>query len=496
MLRFLICYCIFAGICMGEVSPQTGGFKLTLTETSPMSSTDMLKERVGFGAEDYDIASEYFDVYVPKSYDGTAAYGLIAFISSSPSARLAGYWPVLDRHKVIWIGGHDIDNERAVPIRVAVTLDGVYGISKRYRIDKERIYVVGDSGGGRCASRVSTTFPDVFAGGAMYFCGCNGHNFPGGPDAKNLAILAKQHRYAFLTGSKDFNQGGTKAVFEGYKAAGFTQVEYFEQEGMGHEHPPADLVEKGLTFLDSPLMAKAEQILAQAEAVDAKGKNREAYDLYSQVASSALTASVAAKAAPRLAELTALIDADGAKDLDKIMEKPNAAALKAFVAKWRDFPISQRAILEADKLAAAELEPILADKGQAQVAKLRKFRTAWDGYPSSSRALEALDERAKVAWQPVSELVAGNKRQKAIVSFVKNWKETPTADEARTTLEGELDAELGLIRAIDKPATRAQKLQQFSKAWPGTDAAQAAERELGEMMTKAEAEAKAKQGDK
>ncbi|MBA3848282.1 MAG: hypothetical protein H0X45_16755, partial [Planctomycetes bacterium] len=222
----LVAFILSVALHGGEaVKPpaQTGSFVLTLTETSPMSAWPMLSTRFGWNAGDgpsyaYDIAKEPFDVYVPASYDGTRPFGLIAYISPGKGGGpIGGYSAVLDRYDLIWIGNQSVENERDVPFRQALTLDGVHGILARYRIDPERIYVAGTSGGGRCASEAAPRFPDVYTGGGIYFIGCNGMDAPGGKDSNRLRELAKTHRYAFMTGENDFNKPGTQSVFAQYK---------------------------------------------------------------------------------------------------------------------------------------------------------------------------------------------------------------------------------------------------------------------------------------
>ncbi|HYE04666.1 MAG TPA: PHB depolymerase family esterase [Planctomycetota bacterium] len=475
---------------------QTGSFVLSLDATSPMSAWPVLSTRFGWNAGDgpayaYDIAKEPFDVYVPASYDGTRPFGLIAYISPGKGGGPGGYASVLDRHDLIWIGNQNVENERGVPFRQALTLDGVHGILARYRIDPERIYVAGMSGGGRCASEAAPRFPDVYTGGGIYFVGCNAMDAPGGKDSNRLRELAKTRRYAFMTGETDFNKPGTQSVFAQYKGAGFPHIAYYETPGLGHEMPPADWFDKAMVELDRPLLERATQLLAQAEALDAKGKTHEAYVAYTRASASSVARDIAAKAAPRMAELATTIDQEGATDLDAILAKPTAAKLKAFVTKWADFPVGERARGEADKLGVVELGPIIAEDAKPRAAKLRKFIAEWEGYPVAGKALIMLDELAQAEW-PAVEAATEGKRLKALAGFIKEWSPTPTAISAEATLETALDAELETIKTTGTPAARFAKLQQLAKAWPDTRAGREATRAVEQALAAQEAAKKQK----
>src|SRR5690606_33962016 len=105
--------------------PRTGRYTTTFDERGVMSSWPMFLERVGAlynlpkdqaeptGAR-YDLAQEPYDIYVPKSYDGSVAYGLIAYVNSGNGGGPPGkYAEVCDQHKLIWVGGTKIPNDRS-----------------------------------------------------------------------------------------------------------------------------------------------------------------------------------------------------------------------------------------------------------------------------------------------------------------------------------------------------------------------------------------------
>jgi len=254
---------------------RTGSFRTSYRERSPLSPIAGIAERLGVGPEamkratgetDYGLAMESFEVRVPRTYSGQEPYGVLVWISPGDTVGMPGEWEeVLDRHKLIWIGANKSGNERAPVIRMALGLDAVHNIKKSYRVDEDRVYVAGLSGGGRVASMLAIVYPDVFQGG-FYMCGCNYYRdtaVPGeegqkwrrsfaAPSAK-LLTEAKKRRHVLLTGESDINRPQTLAYSEAYKRDSFQYVTYLEVPGLGHGPPDAEWLGKGIVALDRPL---------------------------------------------------------------------------------------------------------------------------------------------------------------------------------------------------------------------------------------------------
>ncbi len=213
---------------------------------------------------EYDLVNESFELYVPKTYDGAQDYGVFVFVDPGGSGRIAPAWrELVDKHKLIWIGPNGAGNDRAMWVRIGLTLDAAEHVRSNFRIDPRRVYIGGVSGGGRISSISAIGFPEVFSGG-FYIVGCNFYRnlmathergrfwtktfSP--PPAKQFAQAKTQGRYVFLTGETDINRHETKANEAGYRRDGFKHTVYFEVPGMGHRLPGPEWLEKGLAFLD------------------------------------------------------------------------------------------------------------------------------------------------------------------------------------------------------------------------------------------------------
>jgi hypothetical protein len=255
--------------------PRTGEFAISFTERSPYSDAALLATRHGWvvaklkaeGAEtDYDISKESFEVRVPADYDPSKKYGLLVWISASQSGRANSAWAgILDKRHLIWVGANRAGNSRSVMARLGLALDAASNVKSRYSIDPDRIYVSGASGGGRCASMLGVSCPDVFHGG-IYIIGCDYfREIPTGepnkiwprsyvqPSSRLFGFARQRSRHVLLTGDQDMNQPQTKANYElGFKRDGFEHVDYIQVPGMGHRSPPAEWFDKAMQFLDAP----------------------------------------------------------------------------------------------------------------------------------------------------------------------------------------------------------------------------------------------------
>lgn len=316
---------LLAALALLQAEPRTGNYTATFTERSPLSSlVEMTRRHPRLKPSDYDLSQESFWVSVPTSIDAGSPYGLLVFINSADSGECPeNYKPLLEKHRLIWVGANKSGNERLTPARMGLALDAVHNLKKIYAIDPDRVYVSGISGGGRVTSFLAPAYPDVFRG-AIYLIGCNSLSAKLPPD---LEQRMKANSYAFLTGDNDFNLPGTKKVFEEYQRAHFARTTYLQVPGMAHEVPPADWVEKGLVYLDEPLVAAARALHTQALAFQKRGKLGAALNAFRKAAARAPAEPFGKESAEQAAELekkrVEQLDAareliDGGKGLDAV----------------------------------------------------------------------------------------------------------------------------------------------------------------------------------
>jgi hypothetical protein len=258
-----------------DAPAKSAPFTVTFNDRSDQSTNAYIASRMGWplaaqeaAKVDYKLPEESFEVYVPADYTGDKPFGLLVFVNPHPSGRPPqNYLPLLDKHHLIYVGPNKVGNDRFVRLRMGLAIDAVENMRKRYKIDPDRIYVSGISGGGRVASMLGVGFADVFRGG-FYIIGCdfykeekstekNGYyrRSYNVPPAKIFNLARKASKHVFLTGDNDGNRDQTQLYYNGFKRDGFEHITYFQVPGMGHQAPDAEWFEKGLTALDEPVAA-------------------------------------------------------------------------------------------------------------------------------------------------------------------------------------------------------------------------------------------------
>ena len=215
----------------------------------------------------FDVRKEKYTLLVPAGVAENTRCGLFVWINASNAPTIPRAWDaVLAKHKLIFIGAHNSGNPRNVFDRFRLAIEAAVQLKQRYNVDPKRVYISGFSGGGRCASVLGVSYPDVFSG-AMPFMGVNFHKDVTAPSGKQfrlnyiphrelLAIAKKESRYVLVTGTKDSNRINTQAVFtQGFKKEKFANAFYLEVPQLAHTLPGAVWLEKGIRLLegDKPL---------------------------------------------------------------------------------------------------------------------------------------------------------------------------------------------------------------------------------------------------
>jgi hypothetical protein len=214
-----------------------------------------------------DPSKEHFYVRVPPGYSEQSGYGLIVFIDSDDQlTELPTDWaPVLDARHLLFIAPQNAGNRQDTARRLGLGVLAASEMLKRYRIDRERIYVSGYSGGSRIAGMLGFFQSDLFRG-TIQNCGTDfyqnvprvyatsltdnaGYPFLFGATEREIRG-AKRVRFALITGSEDFRRGNILDIFYGgFTKAGF-QAKLFDVPGMSHDVARGATLNSVLDFLD------------------------------------------------------------------------------------------------------------------------------------------------------------------------------------------------------------------------------------------------------
>lgn len=158
------------------------------------------------GGQPVDLMHERFSLYVPAGAPPAKGYGLLVFVSPGTDAPQPHRWrPPLDRHGLIFVSAARSGNEASIlERRLPLAVLAYENVRARYRLDPERVYVGGLSGGSRVAQIAALAYPDVFRGALL-----NAGSEPiGGERGVYLPPADLFHRFqhsrlVYVTGSED-----------------------------------------------------------------------------------------------------------------------------------------------------------------------------------------------------------------------------------------------------------------------------------------------------
>jgi len=156
-------------VVFSDYTPLSSSAELVHRLLSPLNAVQVGKRlahsAVGLRDQPIDLTQERFTVYVP-SHPPARGYGLLVFVPAWENAMLPRGWAaILDRRGVIFVSAANSGNSANIlDRRDPLALLGAHNIMQRFRVDPERIYVGGFSGGSRVALRLALGFPDLFRG--------------------------------------------------------------------------------------------------------------------------------------------------------------------------------------------------------------------------------------------------------------------------------------------------------------------------------------------
>ena len=199
--------------------------------------------------ENYDSTKQRFELYVPAGADSQAAAPLILFVSPSQKGTgLSQFRKLCDREGIVFASPHQAGNQTAGARRVRIVMDTLDEVRRRIKIDPDRTYIGGFSGGGRIAMTIATALPEYF-GGVIPVCA--GGQLRTEPWLRERVI--SRLRIALLTGENDFNRGEiermTQTLFSGI---GVTSRVWTAKQ-IGHAIPPGSTLGEAFAWLESGL---------------------------------------------------------------------------------------------------------------------------------------------------------------------------------------------------------------------------------------------------
>jgi dienelactone hydrolase len=260
-----------------EYSQLASNAELARRMLTPLSAAQIpqLLARAGKGLSEQPInpAEEKFVVYVPAQAPPTG-YALLVFVPPWTDARLPPGWSaVLDRYGVIFVSAARSGND-VTPLgrRAPLALTAAQNVMRLYRVDPQRVYISGFSGGSRTALRLALGYPDFFHG-ALLNAGSDPIGSPEMPLPPRELFLQFQNstRLVYVTGEQDTaslaaDEQSTHSMREWCVFDIDTEI----TRGRGHEAAPPAALSGALHALFNPVEPDLNKLAACRAAVDAK----------------------------------------------------------------------------------------------------------------------------------------------------------------------------------------------------------------------------------
>jgi pimeloyl-ACP methyl ester carboxylesterase len=242
-----------------EYSPLAATSELVRRMLSPLAgeavSRNMARRREALNERAVDLARETFAVYAPR-ISPPRGYGVLVFVPPWPDARLPPEWAlVLDRFGMIFVSAAGSGNDASVVGRRApLAVLAAANVAMRYRIDPDRVFVGGFSGGSRVALRLALDYPDVFHG-AFLNAGSDAIGGPSMPlpSPDLFARFQKTSRLFLATGDEDpislLLDAGTVSALHKLCVSNVKDITIART---GHAIAAPDVLATGLAYLTGP----------------------------------------------------------------------------------------------------------------------------------------------------------------------------------------------------------------------------------------------------
>ena len=211
------------------------------------------------------LKNELFFVHVPEGYKGNEPFGVLAFVAPGDAVALPDGWEaVLKERRLIYVAPQKTGNTHPVSRRAGLTLAGILKLQEIYRIDPNRIYVTGVSGGGRVAVRLAFFHPELISG-ALPISGADfsesvpkvhatqADEYGTVPVDPMLALMTRiKVPFALITGDQDPRRGNLLDLYEGGFEKRHFRAKLMDLPGIGHAPCDAVTLRQALDFVENP----------------------------------------------------------------------------------------------------------------------------------------------------------------------------------------------------------------------------------------------------
>jgi predicted esterase len=197
----------------------------------------------------YQSTAQHYELFVPEDYDPQETYPLVLFISSSSSPAGWAEWQACCRRKgILFASPYDAGNECPMKTRARIVLDVLDKLRRTYRLDTDRIYLGGISGGARTACHIAFALPEYF-GGVIPICASG--------ELRSERWLwhrvIERLSVAYVTGETDFNRAEVERLRQPVMEALGVRSKVWVVDGMGHAIPNDHTLQVAFEWLEEGL---------------------------------------------------------------------------------------------------------------------------------------------------------------------------------------------------------------------------------------------------
>jgi predicted esterase len=314
----------------------------------------------------YDSKKQRYQLYAPPVSESKKARPLVIFISPADQPMGWTAWrKVCQENKVLFCSPYGAGNACPAGQRTRIVLDMLDDVRRQYRIDPDRTYISGFSGGGRMACAIGFALPEWF-GGIAPVCGTNPITGP----TYLRHRLGERLSVAFITGAKDSNRKENEEYMYPYFQELEIRTRLWVVPGLGHAVPSATTIDQVFAWLEQDLDRRRGD--AKAHAQLAMGADD--------------TPSPEAQATKYLQ--AAQVDL---KDADRVWK--GVALLQGVVARWSKTAAAQE--------ARAKLKSILDDAKVLGAVSVQGAEDEQKFLTAQAKALERFGDTQKAvqAWE-------------------------------------------------------------------------------------------------
>jgi hypothetical protein len=252
--------------------------------TFAVSNKSLAKPPAGW-LGDYDSTKVEYDLAVPTKLKAGQPAGLVLFINAGDGpAGLGSFETVCNEKGLLFASPYKAGNNVEPKKRVRMVLDVLDDVRRRYKVDPDRTYISGFSGGARIACSIAYALPEYF-GGTIPVCALN--------DVRDETWL--RHRIkdrlslALITGETDFNRPEVERMWGPIFTDFGIRTKIFLYPKMAHAVPGAKEMSEVVTWLEEdvtrrrdlakeyPASRASDEVTtreALAEAMMSEGKKR------------------------------------------------------------------------------------------------------------------------------------------------------------------------------------------------------------------------------